>query len=278
MTAVTTLPVPLDDVVVGPAVPSRLGRVRQAFGDGMAVAGRNLRAMSRTPEVLVFGSIQPVVMILTFRYVLGDSLRSPGVDYVDFLMPGIWVQAAVFGTMNTAVGLAEDMRRGLIERFRSLPMARSAVLVGRTVADLGRNVTVVALMVLVGFIVGFRVGTGLLSFVAALVVLLAFAFAVSWVFATVAMSVRNVEAVSSAVFPPMSLLVFSSSAFVPVESMPSWLQGWAAHQPVTAAIDAIRALALGGAAGGPVLKALAWTAGLLLVFVPLAVRAYRRRA
>jgi len=195
--AVTTFP-----LVADVPEPSGLVRLRQAFGDGMAVAGRNLRAMSRTPEVLVFGSIQPVVMILTFRYVFSGNLRAPGVDYVDFLMPGIWVQAAVFGTMNTAVGLAEDMRRGLIERFRSLPMARSAVLVGRTVADLGRNITVVALMVVVGFAVGFRAGADPLRFLAALLMLLAFAFAVSWVFATVAMSVRNVEAVSSAVFPP----------------------------------------------------------------------------
>lgn len=267
-----------DAPVVPPDVaPPPLARVWTTVADGVAVAGRNLRAMSRTPEIIVFASIQPVVFVLVFRYVFGGAIETENVDYVDYLMPGVFVQTAVFGAMNTAVGLSEDMRRGLVERFRSLPMARSAVLVGRTLADLVRNVVVVSLMATVGFVVGFRVHTNALAFVAALGVLLAFAFAVSWVFATVALTVRSAEAAQSAVFPPMTLLVFTSSAFVPVESMPSWLQGWAEHQPVSAAVDAVRALVLGGPALSPVLQSLAWSAGLLVVFAALATRAYRRR-
>jgi ABC-2 type transport system permease protein/oleandomycin transport system permease protein len=279
--ASVTAPAPAPSPVPAAAAPgadaSVVGRVATALGDGLAVTGRNLRAMSRNPDVLVFGLIQPLVLVVTFRYVFSGRLSAPGVDYVDYLMPGIYVQAVVFGAMNTTIGLAEDMRRGLIERFRSLPMARSAVLVGRTLADMARNVVVVGFMCLVGFAVGFRVHTGPGRFLAAMAVMLLFGFAVSWVFATVALSVRSVEAAQAAVFPPMSLLVFSSSAFVPVESMPSWLQGWGEHQPVTAAIDAVRALALGGPTTGPVLAALAWSAGILAVFVPLAVRAYRHR-
>lgn len=265
--------------VVPPDVtPAPLGRAVAVVADGAAVAGRNLRAMSRTPEVIVFGSIQPIVFVLVFRYVFGGAIETPGTDYVDYLMPGVFVQTVVFGAMNTAVGLSEDMRRGLIERFRSLPMARSAVLVGRTFADLGRNVVVVSLMATVGFVVGFRVHTNVPAFVAALGVLLAFAFAVSWVFATVAMTVRSAEAAQTAVFPPMTLLVFTSSAFVPVESMPSWMQGWAENQPVSATVDAVRALVLGGPTVGPVLQSLAWSAALLVVFATLAGRAYRRRS
>jgi ABC-2 type transport system permease protein len=264
--------------VVPPDVALRpIARWWSSAGDGVAVAARNLRSMSRTPEVIVFGSIQPIVFVLVFRYVFSGVIPTPGVDYVDFLMPGVFVQAVLFGAMNTAVGLSEDMRRGMVERFRSLPMARTAVLVGRTLADLVRNVVVVALMVAVGTIVGFRVHTGALAFVAALGVLLAFAFAVSWVFATVALTMRTAEAVQSAVFPPMTLLLFTSSAFVPVDSMPEWLQAWSEHQPVTATVDAVRALVLGGPTLGPVLASLAWSAGLLVVFVALAGRAYRRR-
>ena len=269
-------PALLAPAVDGEASPA--ARVAAALADGLAVTARNLRAMSRNPDVVVFGLVQPLVLVVTFRYVFSGRLSAPGVDYVDYLMPGIYVQAVVFGAMNTTIGLAEDMRRGLIERFRSLPMARSAVLVGRTLADMARNVVVVGFMCLVGFAVGFRAHTGPGRFLAAMAVMLLFGFAVSWVFATVALTARSVEAAQAAVFPPMSLLVFSSSAFVPVESMPSWLRGWGENQPVTVAIDAVRALVLGGPTAGPVLQALAWTAGILAVFVPLAVRGYRRRS
>ena len=260
------------------APPVDRSRVSLALSDGLTIAGRNLRAMSRVPEVIVFSTIQPVVFVLMFRYVFGGAIRIPGVDYVDYLMPGIFVQTVVFGGMNTVIGLSDDLGKGLIERFRSLPMARSAVLAGRTAADLVRNVGVVTLMVIVGYLVGFRVHTGVLEFLAGMGVLLFFAFAMSWMFALVALSAGTPEAAQAASFPPLAVLVFASSAFVPVESMPGWLQVWAENQPVSVTVDAVRALSLGGATTSSVLQSLAWSAALIAVFAPLAVRRYRRTA
>ena len=254
------------------------GRLATAVDDGLAMAGRNLRAMSRMPQVIVFSAIQPVIFVVMFRYVFGGAIRVPGVDYVNFLMPGIFVQTVVFGGLNTVIGLSDDLGKGLIERFRSLPMARSAVLAGRTTADLVRNVGVVALMVLVGMLVGFRVQTDVLAFLAAIGLLLLFAFALSWVFALLALSVGNPEAAQAASFPPVAVLVFASSAFVPVASMPGWLQVWAEHQPVSVTVDAVRALVLGGPTASPVLQSLAWCIAITAVFAPLAVRRYRRTA
>ncbi len=257
----------------------RRGRLALAVEDGLAVAGRNLLAMSRVPQVIVFSTIQPVIFVLMFRYVFGGAIRVPGLNYVDFLMPGIFVQTIAFGGINTVLGLSDDLGKGLIERFRSLPMARSAVLSGRTLADLVRNLGVVALMVAVGFLVGFRVHTNALAFLAAMAILLVFSFALSWVFALLALSVPNPEAAQAASFPPLALLVFASSAFVPVESMPGWLQAFAERQPVSITVDAVRALlVLPGATAVPVLQSLAWSAAIIAVFAPLAVRRYRRAA
>jgi ABC-2 type transport system permease protein/oleandomycin transport system permease protein len=251
---------------------------RWIISDALSVTWRNLRGMTRTPEVIVFSSIQPVIFVLTFRYVFGGAIRTtPGVDYVDFLMPGVFIQTVTFGAVNTAVGLSQDLSTGIIDRFRSLPMSRSAVLAGRTLADLCRNLVVVALMVAVGFLVGFRFHAGLPSFLSALVLVLAFAFAFSWVFAWVGLGARNAEAAQAASFPVLAVLVFASSAFVPVETMPSWLRGYAEHQPVSATIEAVRALSLGGATTGSVLQAVAWMAALVIVFAPLAVWRYQRR-
>lgn len=271
-----------DTVVVAPSPPvptdRRRGRVMTAVEDGLVVGGRNLRAMSRVPQVIVFSTIQPVIFVLMFRYVFGGAIRVPGVNYVDFLMPGIFVQTIAFGGMNTVIGLSDDLGKGLIERFRSLPMARSAVLTGRTLADLVRNVGVVALMVIVGFLVGFRVHTDVLSFLGAIGVLLVFSVAMSWMFSVVALSVTNPEAAQAASFPPLAVLVFASSAFVPVATMPGWLQVWAENQPVSVTVDAVRALSLGGPASTHVLQSLAWSAAIIAVFAPLAVRRYRRVA
>lgn len=247
-----------------------------AFADTIAIAWRNLKGMQRVPEVVVFSTIQPVIFVLMFRYVFGGAIKVPGVPYVDFLMPGIFVQTVTFGAVATAVALGEDLQKGLIERFRSLPMARSAVLAGRSVADLTRNLFVVVLMVLVGFAVGFRVHTNVFAFLAAMLLLLAFAFAMSWVFALVGLSASNAESAQAASFPVMALLVFASSAFVPVQSMPGWLQAYASHQPVTVTVDAIRALVLGGPTAHKVLISLAWSVGIVAVFAPLAVNRYRR--
>src|SRR5438128_2095174 len=251
--------------------------VARALRDAMTVAGRNLIAYRRVPQLLVFSTIQPVIFVLLFRYVFGGAVRSiPGVPYVDYLMPGIFVQTTVFGAIGTAVGLAGDLKSGLLERFRSLPMARSAVLTGRTLADLGRNVFVVLLMSGVGFLVGFHVRTNALRFVAAMLLVLLFGYALSWVFATVGLFLGNPESAQAAAFPVMAPLVFASSAFVAVSSMPGWLQPFAGHQPVSVTASAARALTLGTPVTSDLLQSLAWIAGILLVFVPVAVWRYRR--
>ncbi len=247
-----------------------------AVSDSLTVAHRNLLGLFRVPTTLVFSTIQPVIFVLLFRYVFGGAIQIPGVRYVDFLMAGIFVQTVTFGSMNTGVGLAEDLHRGLIERFRSLAMARSAVLAGRAIADVARNMLVIFLMVMVGFLVGFRVHTGPLPFLAAIVLMLLFGFAMSWVMALVGLSSGNAEATQAASFPLMALLVFASNAFVSTQTMPGPLRAYSEHQPVTATVDAVRALILGGPTVRPVAAALAWTAGIVAVFAPLAVRRYRR--
>jgi ABC transporter DrrB family efflux protein len=258
----------------------RAGRARMLgpARDIIAVAGRNLNVIRRTPRLLLFSTIQPLVFLILFRYVFaGVAAKSiPGIPYVDYLMPGIFVQVTVFGAMNTAIGLATDLQTGLLERFRSLPMSRVAVLAGRTIADLGRNVFVVALMTAVGFAVGFRIHGGAGSFVSALLLVLAFGFAMSWIFAVVGLAVGDPETAQAAAFPVMAPLVFASSAFIPVSSMPGWLQAFAAHQPVSCTASAVRALCLGWPVGSYVWQSLAWFAGIILVFAPLGAWLYYR--
>jgi ABC transporter DrrB family efflux protein len=254
--------------------------------DAMAVAWRNLRALPRIPQYLVFSTIQPVIFVLMFRYVFGGAIKVPGpIPYVDFLIPGVFAQVVVFGSMGTAIGLATDMQSGLLERFRSLPMARSALLAGRTVADTVRNVFVVILMALVGFGVGFRFHGGWLNFIAGCLLVLVFGYALSWVFASVGLAVGDPETAQAAGFPILAPLVFASSAFVPVSTMPKWLQAFANHQPVSITASAIRALFVGSknqaflshtSTTSLVLQTLAWAAGIVLVFAPLAVRRYRK--
>ena len=251
-----------------------------AVTDGLTVTWRNLITIRRTPRLLVFATVQPVIFVLMFRYVFGGAIRVPGGSYVDFMMPGIFAQTIVFGALNTGVGLADDLQKGLIDRFRSLPMARSAVLVGRTSADLMRNVFVVLLMCVVGFAVGWRISTSFLGFLGALAVILAFSYSLSWVFAIVGLVSGDAETAQAVSFPILAPLVFASSAFVPVNSMPGWLQAFAKNQPVSIAIDAVRSLVLGGqfADTGKVIASLAWSIGIIAVFAPLAIRRYRRAA
>jgi ABC transporter DrrB family efflux protein len=250
-------------------------RFTTAASDSFAVMARNLIAYRRVPQLLVFSTIQPVVFVLLFRYVFGGAINVPGVPYVDFLMPGIFAQTVAFGALNTAIGLAADMQEGLIERFRSLPMARSAVLAGRTLADLGRNVFVVALMFVVGFAVGWRVHTGVLPLIGAMLLILLFGYALSWVFATVGLVVANPETAQAAAFPILAPLVFASNAFVPVDTMPDWLQYFAEHQPVSAVITAVRDLTIGGPTTYDLVVAIAWCVGILAVAAPIAVHRYR---
>ncbi len=248
----------------------------RALRDGVAVARRNLIAYRRVPQLLVFSTIQPVIFVLMFRYVFGGAIRPTGrFPYVDFLMPGIFVQTVVFGSMAAAIGLATDMQSGLLERFRSLPMARSAVLTGRTLADLTRNVGVAVLMSGVGFAVGFRIHTNTVAFLAGMLLVLLFGYAFSWIFASVGLFVGDPEAAQAAAFPVMAPLVFASSAFIPVSSMPGWLQAFAAHQPVSVTATAVRSLFLGGPTANNVIGAVAWCVGILVVAFPLAVWRYR---
>lgn len=254
-------------------------KLRWAVSDALTIAWRNLKGMTRTPEVIVFSTIQPVIFVLTFRYVFGGSIRLPGgLSYVDFLMPGVFLQTVCFGAMNTGIGLSEDLHKGLIERFRSLPMSRSAVLAGRALSDLVRNVFVILLMIGLGFLVGYRVHTGVAAFLASIGLLLLFSFAFSWIFAFVGLSVPTAEAAQAASFPVLAVLVFASSAFAPVENMPGPLQAYNDVQPVSVVVKALRALSIGGPTTEAVIHALLWVVGLTVIFAPLAVNRYRKAA
>ena len=248
-----------------------------AITDARTMTWRNLRAMTRVPEVIVFSTIQPIIFVLTFRYVFGGAVNTGSIEYVDFLMPGIFVQTVAFGAMNTAIGLSEDLSKGLIERFRSLPMARSAVMTGRTIADMVRNFGVVILMIVVGFLVGFEIH-GRLGEVRRR------RCCCCWRSGSRCRgssrssrsSVRNAEAAQAASFPILAILVFASNAFVPVESMPEWLQTYNKVNPVSIVVNAVRALCLGVPAGEYVVKAIICIAVILAIFVPLCVNRYRR--
>ncbi len=255
---------------------------RSAFSWGVrdtcTIAMRNLISITRQPQLLVFSTIQPIIFVLMFTYVFGGAIHVPGHSYVDYLMPGIFCQTVVFGAIQTAIGLSDDLQKGLIERFRSLPMARAAVLAGRTTADLVRNVGVVLLMLVVGYLVGFRVHTSVLGLIAGIAILLLFAFSMTWIFAIVGLSAPSPETAQAMSFPILAPLVFASSAFVSTSTMPGWLQVFANHQPVTAAVNATRALMLGGPTAHYVWQSLAWSIGIVVVFAPFAIRRYRRVA
>jgi ABC transporter DrrB family efflux protein len=250
--------------------------VASTFSDTLVLARRNLMRIPRQPDLLIAYTIQPVMFVLLFVYVFGGAIQVPGGRYADFLLPGIFVQAVVFGSAQTGIGLADDLSRGMVDRFRSLPMARSAVLAGRTLADLVRNVFVILLMAVVGYLVGFRFQAGVLRALAAVCLVALLGYAFSWISAAVGLLARDPESAQAAGFVWLFPLVFASSIFVPVETMPSWLASFARVSPMTAAADAARALSLGGPAGTPALRTLLWVAVILAVFVPLAVTRYRR--
>ena len=249
------------------------------FADAAAVTWRNLLQYIRIPQLLVFSTIQPVMFVVLFVFVFGGAIASsvPGGNYVNFLMPGIFVQTAVFGSTATGIGLAEDLGRGMIDRFRSLPMARSAVLAGRTFADTIRNIFVVVLMTIVGVLIGFKpFEHGILAYVLMLVIVVGFAYAFSWISAFIGLLVKDTESVQAAGFIWIFPLTFASSAFVPVETMPSWLQPIAKVNPITVTVNAGRSLLNGTATIESVLPPLFWIVLIVAVFVPLSVRAYRR--
>jgi len=247
--------------------------------DTAVVTMRNLRHFWRQPDLLIFSTIQPVMFVLLFVYVFSGAIGKAlpaGISYVNYLLPGIFVQSVTFRASQTAVGLSEDLRQGVIDRFRSMPMARSAVLVGRTTADLVRNVLIIGLMIVVGYLVGFSFQAGLLSALGCVAIIAAWGIALSWIFAFVSLVVRGAESAQTAGFVILFPLVFASSVFVPVSTLPGWLQPIAKASPVTLTADAARSFALQGGVPDSLWKSLAWIVGIVAVFVPLSIWRYRR--
>ncbi len=259
-----------------------------AVEDGLTITRRNLVKVKRVPELIVFATLSPIMFVLLFRYVFGSAIPIQGISYAEFLLPGIFAQTIVFGSTITGASLAEDLQKGLIDRFRSLPMASSAVLVGRTVADLALNALSIVVMGVTGFIVGWRIRSSLGEALAGFALLLLFAYAMSWLMATVGLLVRAPEVVQQASFIVIFPLTFIANTFVPTDNFPTVLKWIADWNPVSAVVQAARELfgntAPGLAAGdtwslqNPVLYTLIWSALLLAVFVPLSVRTYRRTA
>ena len=246
-------------------------------GDFMAIMKRNLLRYIRLPNLIVWNTVQPVMFVLLFTYVFGGIIKFVVHQaYIDFLMPGIFIQAAVFGSTQTGIGISEDMDKGMIDRFKSLPMARMAVLAGRTMSDSVRNVGVVLLMTGVGALLGFRFHNGVGLFIAALALVVAFGLAFSWISAVIGLMAGDPESTQAAGFVWILPLTFASSAFVPVASMPGWLQAFAKADPVTHAVDTLRALLSGGALQVSLIETLAWIVGILIVSIPLAVWLYMR--
>jgi len=267
-----------------------MGRHSRAFVHTGVITRRNLLANIRLPDVLVLSTVQPVVFMLLFLYVFGGAIQAalpPAAhgDYVYWLVPGILAQSAVFGSAPTAYGLNNDRAKGVLDRFQSLPMARSAVLTGRTLADLLRNAFILGLQLAVGVLLGFRWQHGISGMLAAVGLALVFGYACSWVMAYIGLTIRNSEAIQAAIYMVVFPLTLTSSVFLPTQTMPGWLQAFAEHQPITIVANALRGLTLGPAAlpaghtvSGETLLALSWTAGIVAIFAPLAVRAYRRAA
>ncbi len=273
--------VPLDDLAPSSTHDYRRPRGLAAmFHDGAILTWRNLVSLPRTPELVLFTLIQPVMFVVLFNYVFGGSIGQslpPGVSYAQFLIPGIMVQTIVFGTSATSVGLAEDLQKGLVDRFRSLPIARSAVLSGRIVADTVRLSMVALVLIVVGYVVGFRFEGGLLWGAVMIGFSVAFGFAMSWIMANIGMRVKDPETANTAGFVWLFPLTFLSSVFVPVATMPGWLQPIARNNPVTLVSNLLRELSiLGRPAVGTVLPVVLWIIGLTAVFAPMAVNRYRK--
>jgi ABC-2 type transport system permease protein/oleandomycin transport system permease protein len=258
-----------------PAGRAQLARPLSTIADTAVVTRRNLRHIRRTFRLLAVSAVQPVMFVLLFRYVFGGAIRPPGISYIDYLLPGIFVSATLFGA-TTAVAMAEDLSGGMIDRFRSLPMARSAVLAGRCLADAVRSVIVVAIVILVGTLTGFRFHNGVVPAIAAIGLVLAFGFAFTWLYALIGLLVGDSQTAQLAGFLPVFLLVFASSVFVPVQTMPGWLQAFAKAQPVSVTVNTVRSLAEGGPVTHWAWQSAAWIVGFIGVFGSLAVAKYRK--
>jgi ABC-2 type transport system permease protein len=252
--------------------------MRRLVSDTLVIAERNLIRLPRAPDLLLAFTVQPIMFVLLFRYVFGGAIQTPGYSYVDFLIPGIIVQNIAFGGFVTALGLNEDVHKGLIDRFRSLPMARPAVLAGRTTADIVTNTLSMTVLLVTGVIIGFSFQTNFFHAIAGVGILLLFGYAFSWVFAFLGLLVSSPEAANSVGFIAVFPLTFISSAFVPVDSMPEPLKSFAMVNPFTIVVDALRSLWLGAPAGNNVWGAVVWSLVIIAVFSPLAVARYRKAA
>jgi ABC-2 type transport system permease protein/oleandomycin transport system permease protein len=273
MTAITVQP-----GAAQPDAPSLLTQARWAVSDTLTITRRNLLVWMRVPAYIVFTVIQPVMFVLMFRYVFGGAILVKGVPggYVNFLMPGIIGQTAAFATFGTAIALAQELQKGVIDRLRSMPMARSAVLAGRLVADTGRMTITILIVIGVGYAVGFRFENGVGAAIAMVVLSIGFGLAICCIAAFTGLAIGDEESVQAFGLIWLFPITFLSSAFVQIRTMPGWLQAFANNQPVTYVIDTMRALALGGPVEANLWKSLVWLAGIFVVFAPLAVRAYRR--
>lgn len=250
--------------------------IKWIISDVSTITKRNLLKYIRLPQLIIFSTVQPVMFLLLFAYVFGGAINVPGIDYINFLIPAIIVQTVLFGSIQTGLGLTEDLSSGLIDRFKSLPMARSAVLAGRTLADATRNLFVICLMVGIGFLMGFSFQDGIFRGILAMFLALCFGFAFSWISATIGLAVKNPETAQVAGFIWVFPLVFASSAFVPIETMPSALEWFAKINPITVTIDAVRALTLGLPIGDNLWQSAFWILGILIFFTFLSVRLYRK--
>jgi ABC transporter DrrB family efflux protein len=253
-----------------------MGGFRYAVSDTLVLAKRNFLRIPRAPDLLLAFTVQPLMFVLLFAYVFGGAIPTPGHSYVDFLIPGILVQTMAFGGFVTAMGIADDLKKGLIDRFRSLPMSRSAVLAGRTLADIATNAISITVMLVVGVIIGFGFSTPFLHVVAGIFLLLLFGYAFSWVFAFIGLISSSPEAAQSVGFILIFPLTFVSSAFVPPATMPAALQWFAEWNPFTITVNAIRALFIGDPAGNTVWGAVAWSLGIAVAFAVMAVWLYKR--
>jgi len=258
-----------------PTPASFMRRLQWTISDTLVITRRNLIHYRRQPQLIVFSTIQPVMFVLLFAFVFGGAISTPDGDYINFLLPGILVQTVLFGSTQISVGLAEDLSKGMIDRFRSLPMARAAVLAGLTLAGSIRNVFVVFLMIIVGYIIGFRFQDGIVSALLGIGLVVLFGYAFSWIAALIGLTVKNAETAQVAGFIWLFPLVFASGIFVPTQTMPDGLRIFAENQPITAVVNAVRAFTLGGPKSD-VWLALAWLTAIWVVFAFLAVRQYRR--
>ncbi|MEM9745921.1 MAG: ABC transporter permease [Actinomycetota bacterium] len=258
------------DTAVPPPEPNGL------LSDSLTMTRRSLLRLWRTPQIIAFTLIGPIVFVVLFDVVFGGSVATGDLDYIDFLIPGVLIQTAVFDGTSTAIALTQDIQRGSLDRFTSLPIRRSAVLIGRTVTDLVRVTVTATVVLVVGFLLGFRASQGVMGVAAGVALAVAFGHTFHWAYAYFGLKFKDPTVAQSAGYLPIFPLVFAASTFAPVENMPGWLQPFTEHQPVTVTVDAVRAIMHGGDVAGPLTQSVLWIAGLLALWVTLATRAFSR--